>query len=58
LKLEYSFNPNKMYRVAYRYHATGYVGYGDYCLSYTQAQDWVERLNARHTDMTHWIEGK
>ena len=47
-----------MYRVAYRYHATGYVGYGEYCLSYTQAQDWVERLNARHTDMTHWIEGK
>jgi hypothetical protein len=47
---------NKMYRIAWRVIATNYVGYGDYCLSFENARDWVDAMNKKHPDTKHWME--
>jgi hypothetical protein len=45
-----------MYRIAWRTIATNYSGHGEFCLTYSTAQEWLILLNKEHADMIHWIE--
>jgi hypothetical protein len=47
-----------MYRIAWRYLSTSITGYGEYCLTLDQAQEWIKYLEKEFPEMEHKIESE
>jgi len=48
----------ELYRIEWRMLTTDYNGHGDYCLTFEEAQVWIETMNTKYRDMHHWMAKK